>query len=167
MTLSVLIVIGAGVGALSTTTPYSTATICTSTKDCFDAIPAWAGKGPFLAPSDPRLSVTWGLVDLAAPSNWTVGVDYRAPGAPWTFDWSVTAVSKPGFRLRCRTTRHSMAHWVSENGRSFCFIPKAESVSFETHQALYVASVTAPFGYSASQRHHVLLGEIRRLHVVS
>jgi hypothetical protein len=167
VTVSVLIVIGAGVGVLSATTPYSTAITCTSTKDCFGAISAWTGKGPFLAPSDPRLSVTWGLVDMAAPSNWTVGVDYRAPGAPWTLDWAATAASKPGFRLRCGTTRHSMAHWVSENGRRFCFIPKDESVSFEAHQALYVASLTAPFGYSSSQQDHVLLEEIRRLHVVS
>jgi hypothetical protein len=167
VTVSVLIVIGAGVGLLSTTTPYSTATTCTSTKDCFDAMSAWTGKGPFLVPSDPRLAVTWGLVDMASPSNWTVGVDYRAPGAPWTLDWAVTAVPKAGFLLRCRSTRHSAAHWVSENGRRFCFIPKDESVSFETHQALYVASVTAPFGYSASQQDHVLLGEIRRLHVAS
>ena len=60
-----------------------------------------------------------------------------------------------------------MADWVSENGRRFCFVPKAESVTFETHQALYVASVTAPFGYSASQQDRVLLGEIRRLHLVT
>ena len=33
VTVSVLIVIGAGVGVLSATTPYSTAITCTSTKD--------------------------------------------------------------------------------------------------------------------------------------
>jgi hypothetical protein len=167
LAVSVLIVIGAGVGVLSATTPYSTAFNCTSAKDCFDAMSAWTGKGPFLAPSDPRLSVTWGLVVVAAPSNWTVGVDYQAPGAPWTLEWSVTAVTKSGSRLRCRGTRHSVAYWASENGRRFCFSPTIEAVSFEAHQALYVIFLSAPFGYSASQQGHVLLEEMRRLHVVS
>ena len=167
MTVSVLIVIGAGVGVLSTTTSSSTAISCTSIKDCFGAMSAWTGKGPFLAPSDPGLSVTWGLVDMATRGKWTVGVEYRAAGAPWTLDWAVTAVSKQGFRLRCRTTRNSVAYWVSEAGRRFCLMPKTEYAFFEANQALYVASVTAPFGYSAWKQDHVLLGEMRRLHVVS
>jgi hypothetical protein len=167
VTVSLLIVIGAGVGVLSATTPNSTAITCTSTKGCFDAMSAWTGKGPFLAPSDPRLFVTWGLADMTTPSDWTVGVDYRAPGAPWTLDWAVTAVPKPGFRLRCGAARYSVPHWVSENGQRFCLTPKTESVLFEANQTLYTIFLTAPFGYSTSRQDHVLLGEMRRLHVVS
>lgn len=166
LTVSVLIVIGAGVCVLSATTPYLTGLSCTSTKACFDATSAWTGKGPFLAPSDPRLSVTFGLVDMTTPLDWTAGLNYRAPGAPWTLDWTVTAVPR-GFRFRCRTTQKFVSYWVSENGRRFCVTPKLGSAFFEAYQALYLASVNAPFGYSTSQQDYVLLGEIRLLHVVS
>lgn len=166
LTVSVLIVIGAGVGVLSATTPYVTAMSCNSTGACFDTTSAWTGRGPFLAPSDPRLSVTSGLVDMTTPPDWTVGVNYRLPGAPWIINWTVTALPKASFRARCPSTPKVVAYWVRESGRRFCVFGNG-GVVFQAYDALYVAFVEAPFGYSASQEDRVLLGEIRRLHLVS
>ena len=159
LTVSVLIVIGAGIGCLAAMTSPTTVIPCTSTQACFDAAAAWGIKDQLMAPSSPRLSFQFGRLVVNSPADWLMALNYVEPGTSWYLFWPLN----PARLHRCHGTATGMAHAVFDDGLKVCIFPSLDAAAFDWHGILYVPSVNAwPVGTSLSGRDRWLLREIGR-----
>ena len=149
---------GAGVGVLSTTTPGSFATSCSSAQSCFGIAFAWGAQRPLLTPNDTKLSFQSGLFEMVPPAEWSVGITYSERATPpWSLFWLLTGV-RTAVRT-CRNTRTFQVRVVVEAaGLKVCFSPLTEAASFASRHVLYITTVNgAPVDSTLSQRDHWLL----------
>jgi hypothetical protein len=144
LSVSVLLVIGAGVAVISTQTPEGTGLTgfnCPSVESCLGDARAWGISAPLLVPTDRKLAFDVGWVSWMSPDEWGMSFTYKEKyhGEPWALLWQMGTW---GGEIHCRKSG-SLIPLVVRGGLDVCYIRLANVAAFEAHDVTYLVYVSS------------------------